>query len=90
MALSFIFSIDKNFIQIYNNKNIKLFCQNFIDITLKTCQSVSQPEKYYLILEIIISSQESYFSFIFFINAYLIISIHKVKLSKPSSLFQSI
>ena len=40
VTLSLIFSIDKDVIQIYNDKNIKLFCQDLIDITLEASRSI--------------------------------------------------
>ena len=41
MSFFFIFDIDKDVIQIYNIKNITLFCKNFDDIFLECCQSIS-------------------------------------------------
>lgn len=38
--------------QINNKKDIKLFGQNFINITLKTDQNIRKAKKYYLIIEI--------------------------------------
>ena len=35
MVLIKIFSIDEDIIQIYNNKDIKFFYYNFVNITLK-------------------------------------------------------
>ena len=35
MILIKIFSIDEDIIQIYNNKDIKFFYYNFVNITLK-------------------------------------------------------
>lgn len=37
ISLSRVFIIDENINQIYNDKNIKLLKQNFINIALKTC-----------------------------------------------------
>lgn len=42
MWLSCIFYIDKNIIQIINNKNTKLLYYNFIDITLKATQDIDK------------------------------------------------
>ena len=86
MVFSFVFGIDKNIIQIYNAKDIKLFYKDLIGIVLKRCQSIGQFKEYHLILEIIISSLESYFLLIFFANSHLMISICEVKLGKPPSL----
>ena len=40
MAFSLIFDVDKDIIQIHNNKDIEFFRKNLIDIALKCCQSV--------------------------------------------------
>ena len=86
MVFFLVFGIDKYIIQIYNDKNIKLFYKNLNNIVLKSYQSVSQSKKYYLILEIIVSGPESYFLLILFANSYPVISINEVKLDKLPSL----
>ena len=40
IALAWIFDIDKNVIQINNNKDVQFFNQNLIDITLEARQSI--------------------------------------------------
>ena len=40
MTLAQIFDINKDIIQINNNKNIKLLGQDFIDITLEACRYI--------------------------------------------------
>ena len=82
----FIFGINKNVIQIYNNKNIQFFRKNLVNIALKGYQNVDQPKKQYLILKMTISSLKSYFSLIFFTNIYLMIGTYKVELDKLLSL----
>ena len=37
---NYILDIDKDIIQINNNKNIKLLSQNLINITLEACRSI--------------------------------------------------
>ena len=41
MAFFFVFGVNENIIQIDNDKDIKLFCKDFIDIILKYCRSVN-------------------------------------------------
>ena len=90
IAFFFIFSINKNIIQIYNNKDIKFFYKDLIDIVLKSYQNISQLKKHYLILKMTIFNLESYFSLIFFANSYPMISIYEIKQDKSPSLSQSI
>ena len=76
----FIFAINKNVVQVYNNKNVKLFYQNLVDIALKSGWCISQTKKhYYLILKIAIISLESCFLFVSFSNLHSIINIGEIK-----------
>ena len=88
MTFFFNFDIDKNVIKIHNNKNIKFFCKDLINIALESCQNIDQPKKHYLIFEITISNLKSYFLFISFPNSYLMIDTYEIILGKPSSLLQ--
>ena len=40
MALTFIFSLNEDVIQIINNENIELLGQNLIDVALEASQSI--------------------------------------------------
>ena len=82
MAFSLVYDIDKNFIQIYNIKNIKLFRNNLIDIALKSCQCIGQFKKHYLIPVMTVSGPESCFLLIFFANHYPMIGTYEFELSK--------
>lgn len=68
MCMTWVINIDENIIEINDNKDLKLFGQNLIDITLEIGQSVGKSEKYYLILEIVVSSLNPLFihSFLLF------------------------
>ena len=90
VAFALIFGVDEDIIQIYNDKDIELFRENFIDIALEYCRSVGQSEKHYLILEVAVSGPESSLPLISFTNSHLVIGTGEVKLGKPSCLFQSI
>ena len=48
VAFSFILSIDKDIIKIYNDKYIELFRKNLIDIALEYYQSVAQSKRHHL------------------------------------------
>ena len=85
-----ILNINKDIIPIYNNKDIKLFRKDFINIALEICRSIDQLTRHYLILEMIISSPKSYFLLISFANSYPVIGTCEVKLGKPPGLSQPI
>lgn len=86
MFISIIFSINKNIIQIYDNKNVKLFCLNLIDIALKYSWCICQSKKYYLVFKLTIISPKDHFLFIDYLNFHQIRSIDYINLSKISIL----
>ena len=85
-----VFGVDEDIIQIHNNKDIKFFRKDLIDIALEGYQSAGQSKRYYLILEVTVSGPESSFLFISFANSHLVVGTGEVKLGKPSCLSQSI
>ena len=90
MVFYYIFDTDENIIQIHNNKNIKFFCNNLINIALKICRRINQFIKHYLIFKMAISDLESYFLLISFINSYPVIESSEIKLNNLPDLFLSI
>ena len=82
IAFSLIFNVDEDIIQIYNDKNFKNFCKNFIDIALEGDASIGQSKWHYLIFKIIVSGPESCFPLISFLNSHLVLGIYEVKLGK--------
>lgn len=69
-----MFCKNQNIFQIYDDKNIKFFNKNLIDIIMKTSWSIRKSKEYDLVLEMAISSLKSSFLFIVFSNFHLIIS----------------
>ena len=90
MVFSFIFSVGDDIIQVHNDKDIKLFRKNLIDIVLECSQSISLSKRHHLILKITVFGPDSRYLFIFFANSHSVISNSEVKLSKPPSLPQLI
>lgn len=85
MAISFNICIDKNIIQIYNDKDIKFFNKNFVDLSLKVCQYIYQSKKYYPILKVAIPNLKNCLQYVFFANSHLVVCTSKVELDKLSS-----
>ena len=83
MAFALIFGVDEDIIQIHNDKDIKLFRENLIDIALKCCQSVGQSKRHYLIFEVAVSGPESSLLLISFVNSHTVIGTGEVELGKP-------
>ena len=86
VVFSLVLGIDKDIIQIYNDKDIELFHDDFIDIALECCQSVGQSIRHYLILKVTVSSLENCFLLISFANSHPVIGTGEVKLGKLPSL----
>ena len=86
VAFSLVFGIDEDIIKIHNDKDIKFFCKDLIDVALECYQSVSQSKKHHLILKMVVSSPESSLLLISFANSYPVIGIGDVELGKLSSL----
>ena len=86
MLFFFTFNVNKNIIEIYNNKDIKFFCQNLVDIALKNSQYVGQSKKHYLVLEMAIAGSKDRLQFNVFLDSHLIIDISLIELDKMLSL----
>ena len=82
MWLAEIFGIDQDVIQIYYNKDIKLFSKDPVNIALKTSQYIKKTKKHDLVLEIAVSGVKGCFSLIIFLDSHLMIGISKSQLSK--------
>ncbi len=61
MLFAFAFSVDKDVIEIHYHKNVNLFCQNLVDITLEGGRCVGQSKKYYLVHKMVIAGPEDCF-----------------------------
>ena len=82
IKLARILHIDQDIISIYNNKNIKLFYKNLIDILLKYDQNIGKTKKHNHILKMTILGLESCIFFVTFINFDPIISVYQVQFDK--------
>ena len=72
------FSINQDVIKVNNNKNIKFFCKNFVNVALEAGWSMKNTEKYNLVLKIAALHLESCFLLITLPNSYLIICIYQI------------
>ena len=77
MTLLRIFGIDENVILINDDKDVKLFNQDLIDITLETRRSI-RLERHHLILKMAIASLESRLLYVVFFDSYSMIGISEI------------
>ena len=64
MSLAWVFAVDEDVIVVNNDKDIEFFDWNLVNIALEAGQCIRQPQRYYLVLEMAVSSPESRFPFI--------------------------
>ncbi len=70
--------MDQNVVPIYNDKNIKLFSKDLVNIALETSQGTRKSKGHNLIFEMIISDLKGGLLFFTTVNSYPIISNDKV------------
>ena len=66
MSFALIFDINKDIIEINNDKNAKLLDQNLINLMFEAGWYVKKAKRHYIVLEMALSSLESRFLFISF------------------------
>ena len=82
VKLIWIFGMDKNIIYINNDNNIELLGQDLINVILEVGRCVGELKKYYLVLEIVISSFKARFLFIALFYLYPMVNICEIELGK--------
>ena len=74
MALAQVVSVNENFIQVYNNKNIKLLSQNLVLVTLEMYQCIRKIKKNDLGLKVVIPGPKSGLPFITITKSHFVVS----------------
>lgn len=72
---SLAFVVNQDAIKIYDNENVKLIHQDFVDITLNCGGSIGQAKRYYLVLKMVIAGFISCLIFITLSNSHLMSAI---------------
>ncbi len=85
VLFAFAFSIDENVIEVHYNKNVELFCQDLIDVTLKRDRYVGQSKRHELVHKVAIAGPESRLLFVAFLDPYLMVGIGQIELGEASS-----
>lgn len=75
MFFSFVFNINDDIIKVCNNKDVKFFYHNLVDVALESGQCVVQSKRHHLVLEVVIAGPEGYFPFITFSDPHLMVGI---------------
>ena len=85
VTLAGVFGVNQNVIEVHNDKNIKFFHQDFVDVSLEAGGGIRKTEKHDLILKMAILRLECYFPLVTLPNFHLIICVYQVQPSKTLS-----
>ena len=78
VTLAGVFGVNHDVIEVHDNKNIKFFRYDCVDISLEAAEGVGKTEKHDLILEMVIPRSESCFSLVTLPNSHLMICVCQV------------
>ena len=81
-----LLNIDEDVIKIYYDKDVKLFGKNFIDITLKTSQSIRESKRNDLVLKMAVPGIKDSFLLVILLNFHLLVGTSQVKLDEAFGL----
>ena len=82
MSLAWVLGVDKNVIEVNNDKDIEFLGQDLVNVALKAGRGVGQPKRHYLVLEVAVSSLESRLPFIALFYPHPIVSTCEVELGE--------
>ncbi len=85
MLFAFALDIDDYVIEIHYYKNVKLLCQDLVDIALEYSRCVGQSKRYYLVLEMSIAGLKGRLPFDSFPNPHSMVCIGQIKLGEMSN-----
>ncbi len=85
VLLTFAFGVDEDVIEIHYYKNVKLLCQNLVDIALERGRCIEQSKKHNLVLEVAIAGPEGRLPFVAFPYLHSMIDISQIELGEMSS-----
>ena len=83
VTLSLVLNVDKDVIQIHDNDDIELLCQDLVDTTLEAYWDIRLSERHHLVLELTISDLKSRFLLVTFLDPHLVVSTSQIQLGEP-------
>ena len=82
VSLAWVLGVDKDGIEINNDKDIEFLGQDLVNIALEAGRCIGQPKRHYLVLEVAVSSLESRLPFIALFYGHLMVSTCEVELGE--------
>ncbi len=86
VLFAFVLGGDEDVIKVHYDENVKLLCQDLIDVTLEYSRCVGQSKGHHLVLEIAIASFEDRLPFVSFSDPHSIVGISQIELDETLSL----
>ncbi len=90
MLFAFAYDVNKNVIKVHYHENVKILCQDLVDVALKHGRCIGQSKKHDLVLKVAITSLKGHLLFIIFFDSHMIVSIGQIELGETLSLLLSI
>ncbi len=78
-------SVDEDVIEVHYHENVKLLCQDLVDIALESGRCVGQCKRHHLVLEMAITGPEGRFPLIAFPDPHSMVGISQIELGEMSS-----
>ncbi len=85
MLFALALSVDEDVIKIYYYKDVELFGQDLVDITLKRGRCVGQSQRHDLVLEMAVAGPKGRLPFVTFPDPHSIVGIGQIELGEPLS-----
>ena len=82
--------VDQYIVQVYYNKDIQLFSQNLIDVSLEYSRSIRKAKKHNLVFEVAVLGLKSGLPLITLTNLHLMIGIDEIQLGESLCLTKPI
>ncbi len=85
VLFAFVLGVNEDVIEVYYDENVKLLCQDFVDVALKRGRYIGQSKRHNLIFEVTIAGSEGRLPFIAFPDPHLMVGIGQIELGETSS-----
>ncbi len=86
MLFAFALSVDEDVIKVHYDKNVKLLCQDLVNVALECGRCIGQSKRHHLVFKIAIAGPKGRLLFIAFFDPHLMIGIGQIELGEMLSL----
>ncbi len=79
MLFASALGVDEDVIEVHYHENVKLLCQDLVDVAMEGSWCIGQCKKHHLVLEIAIADPKGRFLFVSFLNPHLMVGIGQIE-----------